>query len=141
MNRTLQLLYRWILPAVSGLFYALALPPYRHNELGWVALVPLLFALEGCRPGEAFRRGFFAGLVFFGMTTWWIIHVSLPGMVALVVVLALYFGLAGIFLAAISGNETDAVWRNICAAIAGAHMHNAAGGYNNLKAVHPNIQE
>jgi len=119
VNRALSLLYRWVLPVVGGLFYALALPPYNHSELGWVALVPLLFALEGCRPGEAFRRGFLAGLVFFGMTTWWIIHVSLPGMVALIAFLALYFGLAGIFLAQLS-NEKDSVWRNIFAAVISA---------------------
>ena len=72
MKSALQILNRWVLPVVTGVFYALALPPYNHSEVGWVALVPLLFALEGCRPGEAFRRGFLAGLVFFGMTTWWI---------------------------------------------------------------------
>ncbi len=119
MNRALQLLHRWILPAVTGLFYALALPPYNHSEAGWFALVPLLFALEGCRPGEAFRRGFLAGLVFFGMTTWWIIHVSLPGMVALIAFLALYLGVAGLFLSKLS-SENDSVWRNIFAAVAGA---------------------
>ena len=119
MNRALQLLHRWVLPAVTGVLYALALPPYNHSEAGWVALVPLLFAVEGCRPGEAFRRGFLAGLVFFGMTVWWIIHVSLPGMVALIAFLALYLGVAGLFLTKLS-NENDSVWRNIFAAVSGA---------------------
>ena len=139
MKSALQILNRWVLPSVTGVFYALALPPHNHSEAGWFALVPLLFALEGCRPGEAFRRGFLAGLVFFGMTTWWIIHVSLPGMVALVAFLALYLGVAGVFLAAITGNSVrhrspdravagdprttgneDSVWRNVFAAVVGA---------------------
>ena len=138
MKSALELLKRWVLPATTGVFYALALPPYKHCEFGWFALVPLFFAIEGCRPSEAFRRGFLAGLVFFGMTTWWIIHVSLPGMVALVAFLALFFGVAGVWLtlvgrvpsrgannqmpAEVSGPTTgdDSVWRNVFAAIAGA---------------------
>ncbi len=119
MNRALQFLRRWVLPVVTGVFYALALPPYNHSEAGWFALVPLLFALEGCRPGEAFRRGFLAGLVFFGMTVWWIIHVSLLGMLGLVAFLALYLGVASLFLAQLS-NENDSVWHNLFAAVAGA---------------------
>src|SRR2546428_5381918 len=89
-----NILVSWLLPASSVALYALALPPFDLSELGWVALIPLLFAVEDCRPGEAFRRGYVAGLVFFGMTTWWIIHVSLPGMIALVAFLALYLGAA-----------------------------------------------
>jgi apolipoprotein N-acyltransferase len=73
---------------------ALALPPFDFAQLGWLALVPLLFAIEDCRPGEAFRRGYIAGLVFFSMTVWWTVHVTLPGMVALIAFLALYFGAA-----------------------------------------------
>ena len=119
MNRVLQFLHRWVLPAVTGVLYALALPPYNHSEVGWFALVPMFFALEGCRPGEAFRRGFIAGLVFFGMTIWWIIHVSLPGMVGMVAFLALYFGVAGLFLAQLS-DANDSVLRNLFAAVTGA---------------------
>ena len=115
----LQILHRWLLPVVTGIFYALALPPFNHSEAGWLALVPLLFALDGCRPGEAFRRGYLAGLVFFGMTLWWLVHVSLFGVVALVAFLALYFGLAGLFLAQFS-QPKDSVGRNVLVALVGA---------------------
>src|SRR5436189_3498206 len=87
-----QILSRWLLPIATGAILTLAYPPFKSGQLAWVALVPLLFALENCRPGEAFRRGYVAGLVFFGATVWWIIHVTLPGMVALIAFLALYFG-------------------------------------------------
>src|SRR6059036_3233257 len=67
-----QLLLRWLLPVATGATLTLAYPPFKSGQLAWVALVPLLFALENCRPGEAFRRGYIAGLAFFGATVWWI---------------------------------------------------------------------
>ncbi len=54
---TKLLLNRWLLPITAGALLALALPPFNIGELGWVSLVPLLFALEDCRLEEAFRRG------------------------------------------------------------------------------------
>ena len=75
-------------------FTAWAFPPFNMGQLAWLSLVPLLFAIENCPWGEAFRRGYIAGLAFFGMTTWWIVHVSVPGAVATIAFLALYFGAA-----------------------------------------------
>lgn len=95
----MKLVLRFLFPLATGGLLVAALPPFDSAQAAWLALLPLLFALEDCRPGEAFRRGYLAGLVFFGGTVWWIVHVSLPGMVALVAFLALYFGLAGMWLA------------------------------------------
>ncbi|HXI85067.1 MAG TPA: apolipoprotein N-acyltransferase [Verrucomicrobiae bacterium] len=83
---------RWLLPVATGALLAFALPPFNSGELGWLSLVPLLFAVEDCRLEEAFRRGYIAGLVFFGMTIWWIYHVTPAGTVGLIAFLALYFG-------------------------------------------------
>jgi apolipoprotein N-acyltransferase len=88
---------RWLLPATSGLLLVFAFPPFDVIQSAWVGLVPLLYALQHCRPGEAFRRGYVAGLVFFGGTIWWVAHVSLFGMVASVAFLALYFGAAAVW--------------------------------------------
>jgi apolipoprotein N-acyltransferase len=107
---------RWLLPILTGAMLALALPPFDIGELGWIALIPLLFAAEGCRGGDAFRRGYVAGLVFFGMTTWWIVHVTLPGMVALVAFLALYFGAGAMWFAWLAGRGGAAAPTNISAA-------------------------
>ncbi len=92
------LLNRWLLPIAAGALLALALPPFNISELGWVSLVPLLFALEDCRLEEAFRRGYIAGLVFFGMTIWWIYHVTIPGTIGLIAFLALYFGMGALVI-------------------------------------------
>jgi apolipoprotein N-acyltransferase len=116
---TRKILLAWLLPAVSGALYAFALPPFELNELGWVALVPLLFAVQQCRPGEAFRRGYVAGLVFFGMTTWWLVHVSVVAPVALTAFLALYFGAAAALFGRWAGGAADSFSRNMLAAVVG----------------------
>jgi len=94
------LTFRWLLPVATGVLMALAYPPFNIGQLGWLCLVPLLFSLEGCRVGEAFRRGYVAGLVFFAATIWWIVHVTVPGTVGLIAFLALYIGAAGVWFAA-----------------------------------------
>src|SRR6266851_5143580 len=93
---------RWLLPAATGVLLAFALPPFNISELGWVSLVPLWFALEDCRLEEAFRRGYIAGLVFFGTTIWWIYHVTLPGAVGAIAFLALYFGAGAVIFAMVN---------------------------------------
>jgi len=119
---------RWLLPVAAGVSAALAFPPFRASQMGWVCLVPLLFAVENCRWGEAFRRGYIAGLVFFGMTVWWIVNVTVPGTVGLIAYLALYFGAAGGLFAVVCGKiartgatvdgaTKDLVLRNLIAAV------------------------
>jgi apolipoprotein N-acyltransferase len=87
-------LLRWVFPVASGLLLASAFPPFNLGQNAWFALVPLLFAAEQVSPLESFRRGYLAGIVFFGATVWWTIHVTMIGMVALVLFLGLYFGAA-----------------------------------------------
>src|ERR1035438_4052935 len=98
---------RWLLLIASGALLAFALPIYNRSELGWLSLVPLLFALEDCRLEEAFRRGYIAGLVFFGMTIWWIYHVTLAGAVGLIAFLALCFGVGALVIVMANGHMTD----------------------------------
>ncbi|MGO9243849.1 MAG: apolipoprotein N-acyltransferase [Verrucomicrobiia bacterium] len=122
---------RWLLPVITGVSTAWAFPPFNMGQLAWLSLVPLLFAVENCSWGEAFRRGYIAGLAFFGMTTWWVVHVSVPGAVATIAFLALYFGAAAVVFAVVrarivgtdaaapSGID-DSVVRNVGAAVVGS---------------------
>jgi apolipoprotein N-acyltransferase len=103
------LLVRWLLPIATGVLLALALPPFNIAELGWLSLVPLLFAVEDCRLEEAFRRGYIAGLVFFGMTIWWLCHVTIPGTVGAIAFLALYFGVGAVLIVMANSLMPDAV--------------------------------
>lgn len=109
---------------------ALAFPPFNIGQLAWLSLVPLLFAVENCDWGEAFRRGYIAGLVFFGTTVWWLVHVTVPGAVAAIAFLALYFGAAAAVFAMVNARVAktnaateseggDSVVRNLGAAFMG----------------------
>ncbi len=91
------LLFRWLLPAAAGALLALAFPPWEAFQLAWLGLIPLFVAVRDVSGGEAARRGYIAGLVFFGLTLWWIGHVTVPGAVAVIAVLALYFALAALW--------------------------------------------
>jgi apolipoprotein N-acyltransferase len=50
------------LALIAGLLFALALPPYNQEWLGWFAFAPLLVAADGRRPLEAVGLGLIAGL-------------------------------------------------------------------------------
>ncbi|MDW8344705.1 MAG: apolipoprotein N-acyltransferase [Verrucomicrobiae bacterium] len=112
------------LPACAGVVLALAYPPFDAFQLGWVGLIPLLWAVESVPPGEAFRRGYLAGLFFFGLTVWWVGHVTVPGAVTLIILLALYFGAAGWWLGLVGRyffrNGHDRAGRNLLAALVAA---------------------
>ncbi len=76
--------------------------------LAWIGLVPLLRSIEGQTPLRAFVRAYLCGILFFAGTLYWLIHVTLPGMLLLVAYLAVYFGLFGIGYNFF--NRTRAVW-------------------------------
>jgi len=81
------------LSILSSFLLILSHPPYNLWFLAWVGLVPLLAALEGQGFWSGFRRGYLFGIVYcFGMF-WWLIHVTLPGMILFNMFLALYFAL------------------------------------------------
>ena len=96
----------------SGLLLASPFPPFQFEALAWVALVPLLWALEGKKAHEAFALGLLAGLIYFGITIWWVkisiaVYGGLPTALAwvitivLVLYLALYPALFAFFIARI----------------------------------------
>ncbi|MFQ6112389.1 MAG: hypothetical protein ACE5LX_10250, partial [Nitrospinota bacterium] len=61
-----------ILALMSGVLLALSFPKFNLWPLGWVALLPLLLALDGKKPLEAFWLGLGAGLVAYFMTLYWV---------------------------------------------------------------------
>jgi apolipoprotein N-acyltransferase len=77
----------------SGLLLVAAFPPLDVGVLAWVAMVPLLLAIDGLPPFEAFRLGMLSGFVAFLGIISWIQVFGIPVWILLAAYLALYVGL------------------------------------------------
>lgn len=84
------------MPALSAILLILSFPNFNFEFLAWIAFVPLFFAIENKKPLQAFLAAYLAGVIFFFGTVYWLIHVTLPGMIVVVLYLALYFGIFGL---------------------------------------------
>ncbi len=69
---------------------ALAFPAPDVGALAWVALVPLLLAVDGQPPATAFRLGWGAGVVWFGTLLAWARTFGLPAWIALTALMAVF---------------------------------------------------
>jgi len=58
---------------LSGIFLILIFPKFNLSFLAWVALVPLLLALEGRNLRDSFNLGFLTGLISFVGILYWIV--------------------------------------------------------------------
>jgi apolipoprotein N-acyltransferase len=92
-----------LLSIVSGLLLVPAFPPIDFFPFAWVALVPLLIALNGKDAKSAFCLGMIFGFVYFAGTIYWIsnsmrVYGNIPVLVTLFAIsllctyLALYAG-------------------------------------------------
>ena len=99
-----SLLAALALSTASGVLLWLALPPADLGPVGFVALVPLLWAARGAGARRGALLGLAFGLVFYGVLLSWLIPVSVLGWAALVVGV-------GAFLA-LFGAMVPAVWRD-----------------------------
>ncbi len=90
----------FFLSTLSGAMLSLGFPKFGLFFVSWFALVPLLLALQGKKPREAFRLGFLCGIVHFATTLHWIQYVlqhygafPLPLALGCVLILAAYMAL------------------------------------------------
>ncbi len=96
---------RGILSIASGLLIALSFPTPGLSFLAWIALIPMLVALEGSTPRTAFRCGITCGVTAYAFILYWLnivfTHyghlpwaVSIPVYLLLVLWLAMFYGLS-----------------------------------------------
>ncbi|MGH2347875.1 MAG: apolipoprotein N-acyltransferase [bacterium] len=89
---------RLLLPALSGVLFSFAFPSVDAGYLAWVALVPLLLALQRRSPREAFLLGYLAGFVAFVLILSWMRLFGVVPWLLLAAYLAVYVGaFAGLF--------------------------------------------
>lgn len=88
----------WFLCALSSILLILSFPDFNISILAWVSLVPLFFSINGKKPLTAFAVSYCAGVIFYLGTIYWLVHVTLPGMIGIVLYLGLYTALFGFFI-------------------------------------------
>ena len=95
------------LSALSGVLCFLSFPPFEIAFLSWLFLVPLLFALKDSTPRGSFVLSYMTGIVFFGALLYWLVNVSIPGMLLLVMVLSIIFGMFGLIAGSVLRRSMD----------------------------------
>jgi apolipoprotein N-acyltransferase len=90
---------RGLLALASGVLIALSFPNPNLSFLAWVALIPLLIALEESTPQVAFRVGFTCGISAYALILYWLNIVftrygKLPWSVSIMIYLLLVLWLA-----------------------------------------------
>ncbi len=94
-----------MLAIASGILIALSFPNPGLSFLAWIALIPLLIAMEESTPREAFRIGLICGITAYAIVLYWLNivftqyghlpwSVSIPVYLLLVLWLALFYGLS-----------------------------------------------
>jgi len=89
-------------PALVFAAAALLAAPF-HFAAWWpaafVAFVPYFLAIEGCPSGDALKASFLFGCLFWALTGFWLVNVTVPGFLLVVAYLALYFAGFGLVCA------------------------------------------
>ena len=78
--------WRYGLACLSGALFVLSFPTFDLWPLGWVALIPLLVAIDGVKPKEGLKLGWICGAIYFSGMTYWILplypYANIPAVIA-----------------------------------------------------------
>ncbi len=84
-----------ILPILAASLLSLSFFSFNLWLFAWIGFVPLFISLERKSLLQSFIIGCFFGIIFWGLTIYWLIHVTLLGQVVLILYLAIFFGAFG----------------------------------------------
>ncbi len=82
----------------SAILLILSFPRANFEFLAWFGFVPVFFALNNKSRLQAFFLFFITGVIFWAGVIYWLVHVTLPGTIILILYLALYFGAFGFII-------------------------------------------
>jgi len=90
----------FIAPVISAILMAMAFSRANLGLLAWFGLIPLFLGLNNKTRLQRWILFFVFAVLFFLGTVYWIIHVSLLGLIALCLFLGLEFSLLGLIMPA-----------------------------------------
>ena len=86
-----------LLCLATSLLLVLSFPRFDFYYLAWVGFIPLFFAIGEATKRQAFWYSYLAGFVFFISVLYWLVHVTLAGLIILSLYLSFYFAFFGYF--------------------------------------------
>ena len=78
---------------LSAVLLILAYPGFNFEFLAWIALIPLFFSLEEKSPKEKFVTGYIFGIIFFSGILYWLLNITVPGTIVLILILSIFPGI------------------------------------------------
>jgi len=84
-----------ILPILAASLLSLSFSSFNLWLFAWFGFVPLFISLEKKSFFQSFIISYLCGILFWSLTIYWLIHVTLLGQSILILYLAVYFGLFG----------------------------------------------
>ena len=85
----------------SAVLLISSFPRLNIEFFAWIGFAPLFFVLKNKSKRRAFLLSYLSGIIFWSGIIYWLIHVTLPGTILLVLYLALYFGIFGLIVSSI----------------------------------------
>ncbi len=84
-----------ILSILSAILLSVSFSSFNLWQFAWFGFIPLFFALENKNLLKSFIIAYLCGIIFWSLTVYWLIHVTLIGQAVLILYLAIYFGVFG----------------------------------------------
>jgi len=97
---------------ISGVLLSLPFFNGKFWLFAWFGFIPLFLALKGKSGIQAFFLASLSGVVFWSLVIFWLVHVTLPGTIVLILYLSLYFGIFGLVSRKFSFQPE--FWQAIC---------------------------
>ncbi|MFC1709096.1 apolipoprotein N-acyltransferase [Candidatus Omnitrophota bacterium] len=96
-----------LLCLASSFLLWLSFPAFNLGYLAGVGFLPLFFALQDKTKRSAFWLSYFSGFIFFMLVLYWLVHVTLVGLIVLCLYLAFYFAFFGYFFVGFKSRLVD----------------------------------
>jgi len=100
LRNTASFIREFLLCLLSAGMLFLAFPYFNLWYLAWFAFVPFFLAIEDKPPVRVLLLSWLTGAMFWGGAVYWLIHVTLGGMIGMVLYLSLYFAAFGFAVSA-----------------------------------------
>jgi apolipoprotein N-acyltransferase len=84
-----------ILSILAAVLLSLSFSSFNLWQFGWCGFLPLFIALEDKSLRQSVITAYLCGIVFWSLTIYWLIHVTLVGQIVLILYLAVYPAIFG----------------------------------------------